>query len=63
MPTRAEIEAAVLGVTGDPDTGVVRDITPALVDAVDALCNPRGKGQGRGGEPVTTRVIEADETR
>ena len=40
MPSRADILAAVLSVTGNPDTGVVHDITPGIVDAVDALVNP-----------------------
>lgn len=48
MPTRAEIHAAVLEATGNPDTGVVRDITPAIVDAVDALCNPAPAGAAGG---------------
>ena len=64
MPSRADIEAAVRRATGDPDTGAVRAVTPAIVDAVDALCNPAPKGRGRGGaEAPETRVIEAEETR
>jgi len=38
--TKADILAAVKSVTGDPDTGIVRDITPGIVDAIDALVNP-----------------------
>jgi len=40
MPTRDEITAAILGVTGAPDTGLLHDATPAIVDAIDALINP-----------------------
>ena len=54
--TREQIEAAVNSVTGDPSTGVVHDIQPAIVDAIDALVNPAP-------EKKSKRVIEADETR
>jgi len=40
MPTRDEITATILGVTGAPDTGLLHDATPAIVDAIDALVNP-----------------------
>lgn len=40
MPTRDEITKAIHEATGNPDTGVVADITPTIVAAVDALCNP-----------------------
>lgn len=56
--TREDILGAINSVTGAPSVGVVHDITPALVDAIDALVNPA---------PPTTskskRVVEADETR
>lgn len=41
--TRDEIHAAIIAVTGDPTTGLVHDITPGIVDAVDALVNPKPK--------------------
>ena len=41
MPTRDDIERAILGVTGAPDTGLLHDATPALVDAIDELINPK----------------------
>ena len=63
MPTRDEIHDAILSATGNPDTGVVRDVTPLIVDAVDALCNP-GPAKGKGtGPQAETRVVEAQETR
>ena len=40
MPTRDQITETIHGVTGNPDTGPVHVITPALVDAIDRLCNP-----------------------
>lgn len=54
---KADLRAIINGVTGDPDTGAVAEIVPAIVDALDAALNPA---------PVKakeTRVIEADETR
>ena len=41
MPTRDDIERAILGVTGAPDTGLLHDATPAIVDAIDELLNPK----------------------
>lgn len=58
MPTRDEIRAAILEVTGDPDTGLVRDITPGIVDAIDNLCNPKPS------KPKVERAtVEVAETR
>ena len=53
--TRADIEGAIHRVTGKPDTGTVAAITPALVDAIDQLINPKAEPE--------TRIIKADETR
>lgn len=53
--TRADIEAAVNSVTGDPSVGIVHDIQPAIIDAVDALINPPAA--------KSKRVVEAAETR
>ena len=53
--TRSDIEGAINGVTGAPSSGIVADVTPALVDAIDELFN---------GKPVVEqRVIKATETR
>ncbi len=54
---KAKIRQVIDGVTGDPGTGAVADVVPAIVDALDAALN------GKAVEPVTTRVMEADETR
>lgn len=54
---KASLRAVIDEVTGDPTTGAVAEIVPAIVDALDAALNPA---------PVKvkeTRVIEADETR
>ena len=53
--TRADIAKAINEVTGDPDTGVVKDLTPGLVDAIDKLINPKLEQE--------QRVIKASETR
>ena len=56
MPTRDQITATIHSVTGNPDTGAVHVITPALVDAIDRLCN--------GGSPETNTVKKTNqETR
>ena len=53
--TRADIEGAINTVTGAPSSGIVADVTPALVQALDELIN---------GKPVVEqRVIKATETR
>lgn len=57
MPHRDEIEAAIKQATGDPDTGVVRDVTPLIVDAVDALCNP---APAKGGKAAKAADVEPD---
>jgi len=53
--TKADIANAINSVTGAPSCGIVADVTPALVDAIDELLN---------GKPVVEqRVIKATETR
>jgi hypothetical protein len=53
--TKTDIAKAINGVTGAPTCGIVADVTPALVDAIDELIN---------GKPVVEqRVIKAAETR
>ena len=52
-----DIEGAIKGVTGDPVSGVVCDITPALVAALDELIN------GTKAPEKENRVIKAQETR
>lgn len=38
--TRSDIEAAVNSVTGNPSVGVIHDIQPAIIDAIEALVSP-----------------------
>jgi hypothetical protein len=52
-----DIEGAIKGVTGDPVSGVVHDITPALVAAIDQLIN------GTKAPEKENRVVKAQETR
>lgn len=56
---RAEIQAVIESVTGAPVTGLVADITPGIVDALDAALNPPAVEA----EERETRVIEAAEKR
>lgn len=56
---RAEIQAVIESVTGAPVVGLVADITPVIVDALDAALNPAAPEVGK----RTKRVIEAAETR
>jgi hypothetical protein len=53
-----DIAGAIKGVTGDPVSGVVHDITPALIAAIDQLIN----GPKVAPQPES-RVIKASETR
>lgn len=53
--TRADIANAINSVTGNPTSGIVADVTPALVEAIDELIN---------GKPVVEqRVVKPAETR
>jgi len=52
--SKSDIRAAIDGVTGAPSCGVVADVTPAIVDAIDELIN---------GKPVEQRVVKPAETR
>ncbi|MFM1964926.1 MAG: hypothetical protein RL134_651 [Actinomycetota bacterium] len=56
---RAEIQAVIESVTGAPVTGLVADITPGIVDALDAALNPPADED----DERETRVIEAAEKR
>ena len=55
--TREQIEGAVNSVTGNPSSGIIHDLQPAIVDAVMALVAPTPAAT------KTKRVIEVDETR
>jgi hypothetical protein len=53
--SRADIEGAIKGATGDPASGAIHDWTPAIAQAIDELIN---------GKPATeNRIIKAKETR
>lgn len=56
---RAEIKAVIESVTGAPTTGLIADITPGIVDALDLALNPPAVEE----EQRETRVVEATETR
>jgi hypothetical protein len=54
--SRADIEEAIKGATGNPASGAVADWTPVIAEAIDELIN--------GPAPAKeTRIIKAKETR
>lgn len=53
--TRADIQAAIDGVTGAPSVGIVHDITPGIIDAIARLI--------AGDSEVEQRIIKPTETR
>ena len=53
--TRADIQAAIDGVTGAPTYGIVSDVTPSIVDAIARLV--------QGDVEIEQRVIKPTETR
>jgi hypothetical protein len=53
--TRADIQAAIDGVTGAPTYGIVSDVTPGIVDAITRLV--------QGDVEIEQRVIKPTETR
>jgi hypothetical protein len=61
--TRGDIEGAIKGATGDPASGVVADVTPAIADAIDKLINGKPEGAADAKTKQDTRVVEAPEKR
>ena len=51
--SREDIQAAILNVAGDPDSGTIRDLSGDMADAVWLLLNPAKK---------ETRILKAEET-
>lgn len=51
--SREDIEAAILTSAGNPDSGIIRDLSAEMADAVWLLLNPAKK---------ETRIIKAEET-
>ena len=65
MPTRSEIENAILNATGRPDSGAIRDNLSVMVDAVLQVVAPTPTPA-----PVVAakadkevRVVKTEETR
>lgn len=56
---RAEIQAVIDSVTGAPTTGLIAEMVPGIVDALDAALNPPAVEEAK----RETRVTEAAETR
>jgi hypothetical protein len=59
--TRADIQAAIDNVTGAPSSGVVHDVTPALVDAIARLVEGDTKIDNRVVKPAETRKVSVSE--
>lgn len=59
--TRADIEAAINSVTGDPSSGVVHDVTPAIVNAIAKLIEGDTKIDNRVVKPAETRKVSVSE--
>lgn len=55
--TRDEILETLRDASGNPDTGPVAEILPALADALDATLNPKPRTENE------TRILTAPETR
>jgi hypothetical protein len=54
--SKEDIQNAIDGVTGAPSSGLICEITPAIVDAVNRLVNGDDSAK-------QTRVVQAAETR
>ena len=57
--TKGDIQAAIDGVTGAPSSGVVCDVTPAIVKAIDELINGKPVAEQRVVKPAETRKAES----
>ena len=53
MATKEQIEAAILKVAGNPDTGIIRDLAPAFAEAIVNIDAPEKE----------TRTVAPKETR
>jgi hypothetical protein len=54
--SKEDIQNAIISVTGAPSSGLICEITPAIVDAVNRLVNGDDSAK-------QTRVVQAAETR
>lgn len=58
--SKSDIRAAIDSVTGAPTTGVVCDIAPAIVQAIDELINGKPVAEQRVVKPAETRKAESN---
>ena len=58
--TRADIQAAIDGVTGAPTCGIVSDVTPSIVDAIARLVQGDIEIEQRVIKPTETRKVDSD---
>jgi hypothetical protein len=60
--TREEIIAAILKVAGNPSSGVIRELAPAMADEILGKDTPATKPQGNR-DTRASRAVETRETR
>lgn len=58
--SKSDIRAAIDGVTGAPSCGIVADVTPAIVQAIDELINGKPVAEQRVVKPAETRKAESN---
>jgi hypothetical protein len=58
--TRADIQAAIDGITGAPSVGIVHDVTPGIVDAIARLVAGDSEVEQRVIKPTETRKVDSD---
>lgn len=58
--SRADIEGAINSVTGAPSSGVVHDVTPAIVQAIAQLLEGHSEIEQRVIKPTETRKAVSD---
>lgn len=61
--TREQIAEAINKATGKPDVGPVAVVLPAIIDAVDALANPKQHTAAKREDNKEQRIIKPTETR
>ena len=61
MPTRDQIAAAVHEATGNPASGPIHEWTPAIVEAVNRLCNGTPETKTKTNTNQETRLMGGPE--
>lgn len=62
--TREQIANAIKKATGDPTSGPIAVITPAIIDAIDAVANPNSAtAKKQDNKQEQAKINKAEETR